>query len=547
MTKKYGRVCISFEFFSASVAFLDPNTVGSYYSGMQNKATSNKEGMHWSWRLKALMAVLILIVVCGLLELAAHMVVPGADSETKTPPNVGWQAEFFSQSFGWHEPDPELLWRMRPKLENSYLRTNSEGLIGEEVSRPKPDGTYRILLLGDSSPVGLGLPSYRYAFGPQVEALVEGELGFERPVELVNASVSGYTSEQIRLWLERHGWSYEPDLVLLYCGNNDASISGMVSDRDLLADQRMTGLRRLLEKSALYRLMKAMLKPAESIADESKLVVRVEPERFSENLENIAAQCRDHDCPLMVIKPPVPLLWPAGLQFKLFAFQESGEATVHMPEEMTRILGRDLRYCFDSAEITERYGKADWFTKTVYASAYKDSLTPAQAVELYEAELEGEGGNATVYNNLGVSLSSDKKYDQAEVDFHEARTRFASERLSNPSIAELTAGSVFLYNLGYNRYIGERFGDSSFGDPWIYLDSALQADFFSLRIKRDYWNRIDSLGQEPGVYVVDAPRMFDRNDRERLFIDHCHPTVRGHSLIALQILDVMRLNRLLPR
>ena len=51
-------------------------------------------------------------------------------------------------------------------------------------------------------------------------------------------------SEQI--WVARflatRGWRLEPDLVVVYCGNNDASISGAVSDATLMGRQRTKGL-----------------------------------------------------------------------------------------------------------------------------------------------------------------------------------------------------------------------------------------------------------------------------------------------------------------
>ena len=70
------------------------------------------------------------------------------------------------------------------------------------------------------------------------------------PVELINVSVSGYTSEQVKRLLDDRLWDYGIDLTLLYCGNNDASISGSLSDRELFQAQKLPGLRRALGEEA---------------------------------------------------------------------------------------------------------------------------------------------------------------------------------------------------------------------------------------------------------------------------------------------------------
>ncbi|MCP4567027.1 MAG: hypothetical protein GY841_05540, partial [FCB group bacterium] len=142
----------------------------------------------------------------------------------------GWQTEFFGSLFDWHENDPDLLWRFKAGLDNPLIKTNSDHLLGPEISKTKDAHTFRLLLLGDSSPVGLGLTSRRQAFGEQVRYLLDKQIDASRRVELVNAAVSGYSSEQIVRLLKLHGEEYDPDLVILYCGNNDASISGAYPD-----------------------------------------------------------------------------------------------------------------------------------------------------------------------------------------------------------------------------------------------------------------------------------------------------------------------------
>jgi len=112
-----------------------------------------------------------------------------------------------------------------------------------------------------------------------------------------------------------------------------------------------------------------------------------------------------------------------------------------------------------------------------------------------------------------------------------------------PDIGQVAAGSPFLYNIGVNllteNIARNKIYDSIHDPAFVYLDSALQADFFSLRIKKTYWRRIDELAAEKDVYIIDLPRVFEENGGEGLFIDHCHPTVEGHRLIAETIYNLI--------
>ncbi|MCK4606982.1 MAG: hypothetical protein KAU35_06775, partial [candidate division Zixibacteria bacterium] len=147
---------------------------------------------------KLLYSTLVFLAFLFLAESAARLVEWSISQKARAAElSPGWQARFFALSFGWHEPDPDLLWRFRANISNRFIRTNSSHLIGDELPVRKAPGTIRILLLGDSSPVGLGLESYRFAFGELLRQQLEAELGPQTTVELVNASVSGYSSEQM--------------------------------------------------------------------------------------------------------------------------------------------------------------------------------------------------------------------------------------------------------------------------------------------------------------------------------------------------------------
>ncbi len=188
--------------------------------------------------MKRILPVIIVLILTGLIviELGSmgfeQFLARPAESQPNRP---GWQSTLFSTLFDWHEPDTDLLWRFRAGVFNSLIQTNEYRLLRKAPETPKGRDAFRISLLGDSSPVGLGLLFRHEAFGEIAAAGCDQIIGSGRRVELVNAAVPGYSSEQIRRYFERYSRSLDPDLVVLYCGNNDASLSGPYTDRELLA------------------------------------------------------------------------------------------------------------------------------------------------------------------------------------------------------------------------------------------------------------------------------------------------------------------------
>ncbi len=494
----------------------------------------------------AVFALALIVGVLTLLELSARLLEHMLVSRPRAlPSQPGWQTEFFGSLFDWHEPDPHLLWRFKAGLRNQLINTNADHFLGDDIPKEKKPGVYRILILGDSSPVGLGLKSRRQTFGELLRYALEKYWGERKKVEVINAAVSGYSSEQIARQLELIGWDYHPDVAILYCGNNDASISGIYSDRELLESEKFVSVRSVLSRLALYRILRSLLlkKPVES-ATPGRLVVRVSPRQFGENLQFIIDQCREHHTPLIICKPPVPLLWPAGLQFKPFLHVNGKNGELLLPPQIAAVLGRNLAYCLDENLLHDIYGQFDPFTGDVLRSAYAQADQPEDVISRLADSLVRDSANSVLYNNLAVAYWRSHYYHTADSLFHIARRLFVNQhpQLDRPAVT--AAGSPFLYNIGINLLTADSAaattGCVAAGHARAYLDSALQADYFSLRIKRTYWQEIDRFTGAPWVSVIDLPKLFCQNGGENLYVDHCHPTAEGHLLIATAVFDTLR-------
>ncbi len=112
--------------------------------------------------------------------------------------------------------DPVLHHRGRPGLSTTVagtpFSTNSLGLRDREYASPKPPGTFRILMLGDSYTEGGGL-RVEQTIAKRSEAMLNARgCG---AVDVVNAGTASYSPILEYLRLERLGPVLQPDLVVL--------------------------------------------------------------------------------------------------------------------------------------------------------------------------------------------------------------------------------------------------------------------------------------------------------------------------------------------
>jgi hypothetical protein len=105
------------------------------------------------------------------------------------------------------------------------IRINALGLRGGEVSRAKPEGVKRVLVLGDSFVFGVGVDE-SHLFTTYLAALLN-RAAPDR-FEVLNLGISGYSTDQEYLLLEELGRPLMPDLVILVACDND--FSGNVAD-----------------------------------------------------------------------------------------------------------------------------------------------------------------------------------------------------------------------------------------------------------------------------------------------------------------------------
>ena len=233
--------------------------------------------------------------------------------------------------------DPVLIWRGRPSYAGkwryveggatNFYETNAYGFRDDPVVTPKPAGTVRVLDVGDSATWGLNLRSREEDYSDQLERL----LGPPR-FDVVNAGVVGYSSLQGARLLDLYADELEPDVVTVYLGNNDSSPGGM-KDSDRVAAGAgslhrwlrrnrfyLLALRSLLElRASRFAEDRAQLveelsrKDSEAERDVGsyyRLLARVTPEQYEENLRQIVRRSRRAGARPILLAVPANLAWP---------------------------------------------------------------------------------------------------------------------------------------------------------------------------------------------------------------------------------------------
>jgi lysophospholipase L1-like esterase len=120
-------------------------------------------------------------------------------------------------------PGNELMETVVPKEYSVTYRMNDMGCRGRDYPIPRDSATWRILSLGDSFTLGVGVHAPD-VFSSQLEHLLsdaDSAPRLRRSYEVINCGISGYSTREERLFYEQVGSRYAPDVVLLAVVDND--------------------------------------------------------------------------------------------------------------------------------------------------------------------------------------------------------------------------------------------------------------------------------------------------------------------------------------
>jgi lysophospholipase L1-like esterase len=180
----------------------------------------------------------------------------------------------------YREPDPLLIWKPVPRP--PY---NAQRFKGPLMAVPKPAGVFRIMCYGDSNTDG---PD-RGGWSDQLQHILDERAGKGRlRYEVVNAGVNGYSSHQGLLRFRQEAALYQPDVVIVSFGWNDAAeIGGGLRDRDYQPSAWRVRVLRVLLKSRLYLVLMRYLSESPP-AQPREHAARVPLSDYLNNMEGFA-------------------------------------------------------------------------------------------------------------------------------------------------------------------------------------------------------------------------------------------------------------------
>jgi hypothetical protein len=125
-------------------------------------------------------------------------------------PLLGW----------WHIPNSGGVFHSNYNEFESDVRINTRGLRDREIGYDNPANAFRILALADSFGEALQV-DLDNTYPKQLETMLSDLWG--RPVEVLNAGVGGWGTDQEAIFYVAEGFRYNPDIVLLaFFIRNDA-------------------------------------------------------------------------------------------------------------------------------------------------------------------------------------------------------------------------------------------------------------------------------------------------------------------------------------
>jgi len=175
--------------------------------------TSSRRRFGRSTRLAVVAAGLVLGLLIGELAIRLSGLAPGLRPIAVSDPNSVYQKSSnprlgFEMKANYRASDPDSFL--------NYPRTNAHGQRDIERTIDKPQGTLRVILLGDSVVEGFGLREIDQTLSRQMERRLAG-----RNWEVLNFGVSGYcTLAEVEL-LKTKGLQFSPDVVVLVFVQND--------------------------------------------------------------------------------------------------------------------------------------------------------------------------------------------------------------------------------------------------------------------------------------------------------------------------------------
>lgn len=295
------------------------------------------------WRKVLLFSLLPLLLSVTFLEVGARVL------EIWVPPRIVDFGHGFDTASRLFVPDAD-----RPGFRVTHPAKKA-AFHGQAFADPKPEGTFRVVVVGESSVYRLSKEI------PNLGRWIAGRLaGRVREVEIINAGGMSYGSQRlVPVTAEMVG--YQPDLVLVYMGHNEFEEVEQLT----LASVETQKLREICSASAAFRFFRDRLglltvrrwehehnqrvlsraRPDWARAWKHRFTpedVEKRMKAFRNNLASIIRLCQTNGIPVVVGTVPSNLMKPALAKEQWEAYGEVWDLLERREHEKAAARGKEL-------------------------------------------------------------------------------------------------------------------------------------------------------------------------------------------------------------
>ena len=382
-------------------------------------------------------------------------------------------------------PPPEFF--VETKDDQGQVWTKYKAGIKPRFPKIKKPGTFRIMVFGESSV--MGYPFHPRASFPAMLELALNKSDPQKTIEVLNLGASGITSLQIYYCL-RQALKYQPDLVVIYAGQNE------FFQASLFADWKHPFLDRSLDVLRLHSRIYQLFRKTDQLLTMLPAAVGTRQElaeKLNFNLEKLPMENR-----------------PMSQQFyenRIQSFQ------YHMNRILELLSRRKIPTVLCTVAVNLKDWPPEWLPFPPQLSASQSELLKNQ---LYQASLDIADGQLQKANEL-LEKSRQLAQDYAMYYFVKAWMEYKQGEM-----------------------------ESSRRDFLL----ARQFDNSRHRAPPEINPKLRELAVKYQAVLADIDSRFMKISRPvpgfDWFIDHVHPNLPGQRLIAEELYQILVLNRLVP-
>ncbi len=240
------------------------------------------------------LAALQAVIMLAILELACRLL---------DPLGISYYPETARYLDTMIQEEP-IGYRNRPGLQGTFygvpVSINSHGMRDREIP-PKAPEEFRILVMGDSVPFGIGV-RFEDSVPRQLEQLLNENAEPRRTYRTLNMGVPSYNTEQQLIQLATVGLSLEPDMVILLFSVND------IEPKKWVFEKRSAWYADLAQRSYGVSLLFVLLRQLRSVIGHPEQLISIGEYRpdsarwqaVDQSLTQINRRCSERGIPFLI-------------------------------------------------------------------------------------------------------------------------------------------------------------------------------------------------------------------------------------------------------